>query len=105
MWAALLLLLAVDERSALETDPKGWVDILPGAKLEGWTRVPIKSVLNAGVPVWKVDRKARLLACDGHLPETAPKPGSHELLRYDRELGDFIFHVEWRFLDKERKGW
>ena len=27
-------------QSALEADPSGWVDILPGADLKGWSRVP-----------------------------------------------------------------
>jgi hypothetical protein len=27
------------------------------------------------------------------------------MLLYDKELGDFIFHVEWRFTDPKRAGW
>ena len=56
--------------------------------------------LHRDVEVWKVDRKAGLLRCDGQLPPGGGGPGkdgSHEMLRYDRELGDFVFHVEWRF--------
>jgi hypothetical protein len=98
---------APDARSALEAQPKGWVDITPGARLEGWTRVPIKSDLHRDVEVWKIDRKAGLIHCDGQLPAGggAGKDGSHEMLRYDRELGDFLFHVEWRFVDPQRTGW
>jgi hypothetical protein len=104
-WAAPLLLLPLAaEPSALEADPKGWVDILPGPRLEGWTRVPVKSVLNASTEVWKADRKGGVLRCFGHLPAGGDKPGSHEFLRYDRELGDFVFHVEWRFVDDQSAG-
>jgi len=101
------------ERSALQSDPKGWVDILPGRDLAGWTRVApistsgVKSVVRAEVPVWQVKAKPRLLDCRGDLPPApaGEKSGSHEMLRHDRELGDFIFHVEWRFVDPKREGW
>ncbi len=101
MWATLLL-LAADGPSQLAASPKGWVDIMPGADLKGWTRVPIKSELRPEVAVWKVDPKARVLRCSGELP---PPTGSHELFRYDKDLGDFVFHVEWRFVDPARTGW
>jgi hypothetical protein len=113
---ALFLLAAdpADQRSALEKDPTGWVDMLPGRGLKGWTRIApvssrgVKSKVVPELEVWSVDRKTRLLDCRGHLP-AAPsdgsKPGSHEMLRHDKELGDFIFHVEWRFKDDKRPGW
>src|SRR5262249_40771523 len=82
-------------KSALESDPSGWVDLLPGDGLKGWKRVPIPpgSKLNAKNP-WAVDPKAKLLICDG--------VGIHEMLLYDKELADGIFHVEWRV--KQRWG-
>jgi len=76
--------------SALQSDPRGWLDLLPGVSLRGWTRVPIPPG-KAPDPVsqWKVDPVNRFLVCEG--------TGGHEWLRYDREFTDFIFHVEWRF--------
>jgi hypothetical protein len=93
--------------SALESQPRGWKDILPGNKLAGWTRFPLRTEVRPELDVWKVDRKAGLLLCQADLPEVpAPaRSGSHEMLRYDRELGDFIWHVEWRFLDPAKRGW
>lgn len=79
-----------ETKSALETDPKGWEDLLPGKDLKGWKRVPIPpgSELNKKNP-WSVDAETKTLVCDG--------VGVHEMLLYDKELADFIFHVEWRF--------
>jgi hypothetical protein len=105
---AAVLAATADARSALESDPRGWVDLLPGSGLAGWTRVApvstagVKSQVDPAVPVWVVDRRRGVLDCRGDLPAA---PGSHEMLRHDRELGDFIFHVEWRFTDPQRPGW
>jgi hypothetical protein len=109
----LLALAAAGGPSALERDPRGWVDILPAPDLAGWTRLApistrgVKAAVNRSAPVWVVDRKKRILDCRGHLPTPASpvEGGTHEMLSYDRELGDFIFHVEWRFVDPARKGW
>jgi hypothetical protein len=103
----LVLAFAAAAPSLLESEPRGWVDITPGPRLEGWTRAPIKSELKEGVVVWKVDPKTKVLSCFGHLPPVGPpgKEGSHEVLRHGKELGDFVFHVEWRFVDPARKGW
>jgi hypothetical protein len=108
-----LLLAAGGERSALETQPGGWTDIMPGPGLAGWTR--LEPISTRGVvakvhperEVWVVDRKAGILDCRGHLPPAPAggKAGSHEMLSHDRELGDFVFHVEWRFTDPARPGW
>lgn len=111
MKLALVLLAAWQSatatRSLLEREPRGWADVMPGPQLEGWTRAPIKSELRPEIPVWRVDRARRVLICAAHLPAAAPpaKPGSHEVLRYGKELGDFVFHVEWRFVDPARPGW
>ncbi|RPI27969.1 MAG: DUF1080 domain-containing protein [Acidobacteria bacterium] len=78
-----------DTKSALESDPGGWVDIMPGADLNGWTVLTIPAGGSIHSPSqWKVE-PAGTLVCDG--------TGGHEWLRYDRELKDFMFHVEWRF--------
>jgi hypothetical protein len=83
-------------RSALETDPTGWVEMLPGKDLQGWRRVPIppETKLNAKNP-WKVDAGSKVLLCDG--------VGVQEMLLHETEWGDGIFHVEWRFRPVEGK--
>ncbi|MBX6311886.1 MAG: DUF1080 domain-containing protein [Isosphaeraceae bacterium] len=81
-----------DEPSALQRDPSGWTDLLvqAGPDLKGWTRVPIPpgSTLKAESP-WSLDPASGHLLCRGE--------GVHEMLLWDQELGDFIYHVEWRF--------
>ena len=85
-----------DTKSALESQPAGWTDILPPNDLKGWTRLPIPANGKPGEKLqWHVDADKKLLICDGD--------GGHEWLRYDRELGDCIFHVEWRFTRAEGK--
>lgn len=82
-------------QSALEADRKGWVDITPNARLEGWTRLPVPSTGTLGKAQWKVDPQTGYLVCEGD--------GGHDWLRYDRELTDFILHVEWRYTPVEGK--
>ncbi|MBI3463799.1 MAG: DUF1080 domain-containing protein [Planctomycetes bacterium] len=85
-----------DTKSALESQPDGWIDILPPSDLKGWTRVPIPAGGKPGEKQqWHVASDSRFLICDGD--------GGHEWLRYDRELGDCTFHVEWRFTRVEGK--
>jgi hypothetical protein len=85
------LYLSAQSPSALEKDPQGWQDIFPPATLKGWTRVPIPPTAQLHPePQWKVDSANRVLICEGDK--------GHEWLRYDQELGDFIFHVEFRFV-------
>src|SRR5580765_6393986 len=76
-------------QSALQREPAGWLDIQPESDLKGWTRVAIPSTNALGRAQWHVEAKG-ILVCDGD--------GGHEMLRYDRELGDCIFHVEFRFI-------
>lgn len=67
-----------------------WVDLFPDASLSNWTRVSIPPTAALTQPVqWKVDTANRVLICEG--------TGGHEMLRYDREFGDFVLHAEWRF--------
>jgi len=74
--------------SALESDPKGWTDIMPPASLAGWTRVAFLTTepLNRESQ-WRVENG--LLICQGDK--------GHEFFRYDKELENLIFHAEWRF--------
>jgi hypothetical protein len=79
-------------KSALERDPQGWTDLLTqaGQKLEGWTRGPIPPSGKLKEPSqWTLDEITGTLVCRGD--------GGHEWLRWDQEMADSIFHVEWRF--------
>jgi hypothetical protein len=77
--------------SALDSDPKGWTDIMPDASFKGWTRLPfmVTTPMNPASQ-WKVDTVNKLLICEGDK--------GHEWLRYDKELANSILHVEWRFV-------
>jgi hypothetical protein len=89
---------AEEQKSALEADPKGWVDLLDGG-LKNWRRVPIppKGKLKEKSP-WSVSKDGKTLTCDG--------VGYHEMLLFDREIADGVLHVEWRFVAvKDRKGY
>jgi hypothetical protein len=85
-----------ETKSALESDAAGWTDIMPGQDLKGWKRVPIPpgGKLNAKNP-WSRSADSKTLHCDG--------VGVHEMLLYDKELADFIFHAEWSFKPVEGK--
>ena len=66
------------------------IDILPDEGLHGWTRIPIPPVSGLQPKLqWRVDTQEKTLICSGD--------GGHEWLRYDRELGDFVLEVDWRF--------
>jgi len=72
--------------------PPGWINIMPGPSLAHWTRVaiPPDRPLNK-TSQWSVDSATHTLICAGN--------GGHEFLRYDvRQPGNFLFHVEWRFI-------
>ena len=81
--------LPLATRSQLAADPAGWTDLIPEADLQGWKRVayPGKPLKDANP--WSVDPKTGLLVCDG--------AGAVEMFLCEREFGDGIFHVEWRF--------
>jgi hypothetical protein len=77
-------------QSALQTDPTGWTDIMPGANLGGWTRLPFMTTTPMDpVSQWTVDQNAGVLLCEGNR--------GHEWLRFDKELADIMLHVEFRF--------
>jgi hypothetical protein len=63
-----------------------WQDLLPPATLEGYRRVPLDPL--ADKAVWQVRDGA--LFIDGI--------GAKEMLLTEREFGDGVLHVEWRFL-------
>ena len=74
-------------KSALETDPEGWVDLMPAPGLAGWSRVPVPLGAKLGRDQWHLDADRRVLVCDGD--------GGHDMLLCDREFGDAIFHLEF----------
>jgi 3-keto-disaccharide hydrolase len=87
---AAVALAAILSAAPAPGQPAEVQNILPDESLHGWTRIPIPPI--AGVQPklqWRVDAKEQSLICAGD--------GGHEWLRYDRELGDFILQVDWRF--------
>lgn len=80
---------------ALESDSKGWVDILPPADLKGWHRTAVPPTGALGRQQWHVDADAKMLICDGD--------GGHDMLLTDKEFGDAIFHFEFRYVPVEGK--
>ena len=88
----LLIGIATAPRSESQAapPPSSWINIMPGPSLAHWTRVaiPPHRPLNKNSQ-WSVDAATHTLVCAGD--------GGHEFLRYDgRQMGDFLFHVEWR---------
>ena len=86
--------IAVEETpSALEADPSGWIDIMPPADLEGWSRIPVPPGAPLGRDQWHLDESGEILVCDGD--------GGHDMLLCDREFGEAIFHLEFRYTKVE----
>lgn len=81
--------------SALQSDPEGWMDILPPADLKGWYRVPVPPTGHLGREQWHVDAEKRVLICDGD--------GGHDMLLFNKEIGDAIFHFEFCYTKIEGK--
>jgi hypothetical protein len=81
--------------SALQSDPKGWKDILPPANLKGWYRVPVPPTGQLGREQWHVDGGKKVLICDGD--------GGHDMLLFSKEMGDAIFHFEFCYTKIEGK--
>lgn len=84
-----------DTPSQLQSDPQGWEDILPPADLKGWFRVPVPPTGKLGRDQWHVDTEKKLLICDGD--------GGHDMLLFDREIGDAVFHFEFCYTKIEGK--
>jgi hypothetical protein len=82
-----------ESKSALETDPAGWQDIMPPSDLRGWIRVPVPPTAKLGHQQWHVEDND--LVCDGD--------GGHDMLLFNTEFGDAIFHVEARYTKIEGK--
>jgi len=84
-----------ETKSKLLSEPEGWLDILPHADLKGWYRVPVPPTGKLGREQWHVDAERRVLICDGD--------GGHDMLLFDKEFGDAIFHFEFRYTKIEGK--
>jgi 3-keto-disaccharide hydrolase len=84
-----------ETKSRLQSDPDGWVDILPSADLKGWYRVPVPPTGKLGREQWHVDAEKKVLICDGD--------GGHDMLLLDKEIGDAIFHFEFCYTRIEGK--
>lgn len=79
--------------SALETEPQGWVEIMPGPDLKGWYRVPVPPTGTLGRNQWHVENG--VLVCDGD--------GGHDMLLCEQDFADVIFHFEFRYTKVEGK--
>lgn len=78
-----------------ESESQGWSDLLD-KDLKTWKRVSIPPGKKlAEKNPWQVSEDGKLLVCNG--------VGVHEMLLFDKELADGIFHVEWKFTAVEGK--
>ena len=77
---------AADSVNALDSDAKGWSDLMPAAELKGWTRIAILPTNLPGRAQWHLDAPRQVLVCDGD--------GGHEMLRFDRYLTNCTFHAD-----------
>jgi hypothetical protein len=84
-----------ETKSKLQSEPEGWGDILPPADLKGWYRVPVPPTGQLGREQWHVDAEKKMLVCDGD--------GGHDMLLFDKEIGDAVLHVEFRYTKIEGK--
>jgi len=80
----------IEARHAAAGQAAETIDPMPPPDFKGWTRIPIPPVDGLKPKMqWRVDTAQHALICSGD--------GGHEWLRYDRELGDFVFEADWRF--------
>jgi hypothetical protein len=66
------------------------INLFPADAQSQWTRIaipPSKPV--SDIPQWHIDAATRTILCDGN--------GGHDWLRFNKELGNFTFHLKWRF--------
>jgi hypothetical protein len=80
-----LALLAIALPASSQT-----LNLFPKNSQDLWTRVaipPTKPV--SQIAQWHIDPAKRTIVCDGN--------GGHEWLRFNHELRNFTFHVQWRF--------
>ncbi len=78
-----------------EADSSDWVDVMPSASLENWSRVPVPPGAPLGKQQWRVEESGNVLVCEGD--------GGHDMLLCNREFGDAVFHFEFRYTKVEGK--
>lgn len=85
-------------KSAFESDPDGWKDILPDKEFSKWTRVhlPPDTKPSERNP-WSLAKEGGILVCDGI--------GIKEMLLFKEAQRDGVFHVEWRFKKSDKDGY
>lgn len=76
-----------ETKSKFQSEPEGWMDIMPTADLKGWYRVSVPPTGRLGREQWHVDTERKVLICDGD--------GGHDMLLFDKEIGDAVFHAEF----------
>lgn len=86
--ALTALLLSAQEPSAIDREPSAFTSITPGPNFSGWTRLAISPDKDDPTSQWTIHPRG-VIVCEGNR--------GHEWLRFDKELTDFIFHVEFRF--------
>ena len=69
--------------------------ILPWVDLKGWYRVAVPPTGKLGRQQWHVGLDQKMLVCDGD--------GGHDMLLFEKEFGDAIFHFEFRYVPVEGK--
>ena len=84
-----------ETKSALESEPQDWVDILSSADLKDRFRVPVPPNGRLGRAQWHVDAEKKVLICDGD--------GEHDMLLFDKEIANVIFHLEFCYSKIEGK--
>lgn len=76
-----------ETKSTFQSEPEGWMDMMPTADLKGWYRVSVPPTGQLGREQWHADTERKVLICDGD--------GGHDMLLFDKEIGDAVFHVEF----------
>ena len=66
------------------------INLFPNNTTDAWTRLSIPPAHPVSdIPQWHIDAAKRTILCDGN--------GGHEWLRFNHEVGNFTFHLKWRF--------
>ena len=86
LFGAVRASVRADDKSTLEKDSLGWIDLFPNAEMKDWKRVALEVGLVEKHP-WSV--QGDILLCEG--------AGAKEMLLYDKPFADGVFHLEWRF--------
>jgi hypothetical protein len=66
------------------------VNLFPADAEAQWTRIAIPPTNPvSAIAQWHINVAKRSILCDGN--------GGHDMLRFNKELGNFTFRVKWRF--------